>query len=130
MTAFHVETFVRRTSSLAEAYRFFREHAGSVVGRSAAYAIALARAERAAEERGFSFEWEWDHVPLENENGEQEAAIGCVLRDERGRVLGSLWGIEASAPQSFIRLVEAELAHEADAAYMFPCSTSQARDGR
>jgi len=44
---------------LAERYRFFREHAGGVVGQSAVVAMHLARAEARAEELGLR----WDHEP-------------------------------------------------------------------
>lgn len=106
-----------RFAERVEAYRFFREHAGWLVGFSAVGAVALARAEQAARERGWACYWEWDEAPAD-----PEFPVGCVLRDDHGRVLGSLWGIEDNAPPWYRRVIEAELALDAGAPARFPCS--------
>lgn len=49
-----------RYTSLMEAYSFFRENAGGIVGESVRIALDLARAERDAEEYGLAVEWEAD----------------------------------------------------------------------
>ncbi len=111
-------------SQLIEAYRFFREHGGSWVGYSAVTAMRQARAELAAHERGWSFDWQWDDEPYELGDGESEPpneVLGCVLRDEYGRVLGSLWGIGDPSP-AYVRVVQAELASEACAVERHACS--------
>ncbi len=108
-----------------EAYRFFRENAGYIVGESAVCAMRLARAERAAQDRGWSFDWQWDDEPYELGDGEPEPpneVLGCVLRDEHGRALGSLWGIGDPSP-AYVRVVQAELASEACAVERHACSS-------
>ncbi len=112
-------------TQLIEAYRFFRENAGNIVGESAVCAMRLARAERAAQERGWTFDWQWDDEPYELGDGESDTpteVLGCVLRDESGRVLGSLWGIGDPSP-AYVRVVQAELASEACAVERHACSS-------
>lgn len=101
---------------LADAFRFFHEHAGYVVGESAVCAIALARAEQFAREHDLTYAWEpesepWDGcVPL--------APTDCLdwvaCRDGNGEVLASV-GMVATTGYSdpYRRVLEAELALEA-----------------
>ncbi len=107
-----------------QAYRFFFENAGYCVGRRAAGALALARAEKAASERGWSFSWEWDELPYEMGDAETEPpeeVLVCVLKDEHGRTLECLGGI-GDPSKEYVRVVEAELALEAGAVYRYECT--------
>lgn len=104
------------SKALERSYRFFREHAGYVVGRSAETAWDLARAELEATSRGWYCEWEHDpdgmdtlgDIPPE----EVSEVLYCVLYDEDGEVLSSLGGI-VDPDRNYARVVEAELALEA-----------------
>lgn len=103
-----------QTQALARAYAFFREHCGGWVGHNAETAFNLACAERVATDLEWSYAWEYDAEPYECGEGEStpNEVLGCVLRDENGQVLQSLWGI-ADPSREYARLVEAELASEA-----------------
>lgn len=126
------------TKSFRRAFQFFLTWAGGVVGQNAVGALNLARAEKWAEDRGITFEWEYDsdadsswcqrcehirecghigrqtmqckHVSCEHE------FLGCTLKDPEGEFMESLWGIDGVTPQHR-RVVEAELALEAYAQY-------------
>jgi len=105
----------KRPKVTLRAFRFFREHAGGVVGRSAVTAYCLARAERYASEHGWKLEWQLDPEPYELGDAETRMpteVLGCVLRDDDGNVLGSLWGIGDPSPE-YAHVVQAELASEA-----------------
>lgn len=101
--------------ALERSYRFFREHAGYIVGQSAKGAWNLARAELEATSRGWYCEWEHDpdgidtlgDIPPE----EVEEILVAVLYDEDGEVLSSLGGV-VDPDRSYARVVEAELALE------------------
>lgn len=99
-----------------EAYDFFRENAGGIVGHNAECAIALARAEAYARAHDWTYEWEYDDTPWECDCGERDCqpneVLGCILQDEHGNPLGSLWGI-GDPDRHYRRVVEAELALEA-----------------
>lgn len=122
-------------AGLTDAEAFFYEHAGYSYpqGASAAerkrarleHARALARAEEAAESRGWQVEWEYDLTPdtswmtkedLEDlERGATEL-LAALLRDESGEVLTSLGGVHVRAPareDPYVRVVAAEMAQEA-----------------
>lgn len=85
-------------------------------------AQSLARAEAEASERGWSFEWPWDESGCSGcdcgsndcpcSSGSEHETLGCVLKDENGKTLESLWGICGATP-TYSRVVEAELAAEA-----------------
>ncbi len=97
------------------AYQFFRANAGSCVGYNAVGAASLARAEAAAQRMGWQYRWEADELPYEMGDAETimpSEVLGCVLTDERGEVLESLWGI-GDPDRNYMRLVQAELASEA-----------------
>jgi hypothetical protein len=105
-------------SRIISAWRFFLNHAGYCTppGR-AACALALARAERWAQENDLTFTWECDIDPdlswmSERERAKEHVCEGCVCRDAEGHVLTSLWGI-VDADNEYRRVVEAELASEA-----------------
>src|ERR1019366_185822 len=102
--------------SLVEAFRFFHENAGGVVGESAVGAIALARAEARAESIGLTVDWEdedhawdadcpappihvWGRVHAPGDKRDTIASLGSV---------GLL-----SWRDSYVRVVEAELYQEA-----------------
>ncbi len=110
---------------MVEAYRFFREHAGGVVGRSGATALEMARNHRAALARGWSFDWQWDNEPWDADCPAPEYILGCVLRDENGDVLASLWSIGVNDMQDpYLKVVEAELAIEAQATQVNNCTVT------
>ena len=105
-----------------KAFRFFRDHAGYVVGERAKGALALAKAEAEAERRGIRFVWEWDAGAdaswmTEDEQKEEHEAFWARAEapcGECGRpeVLASLGGI-FDPDQNYVRVVNAELAMEA-----------------
>lgn len=100
-----------------KSFKFFKEWAGYVVGELAAGALALARAERVAQELGFEFEWEEDPEPYEMGDAETEMpseVLNCLALyadDERDYTSASLCGIGDPSPE-YHRVVEAELALE------------------
>lgn len=102
--------------TLYERYRFFHEHAGYVVGRSAEYALRLARAEARAQELGLKVSWEDETDSWESINGEDCAPappihVQASVRDpEGGFPLASLGSIGLlSWRDPYVRVVEAEL---------------------
>jgi hypothetical protein len=103
------------------AYRFFRANAGGVVGESAKYAIALARAERDGEAAGLTVEWDEDSEPYQLGDYETKPppyVLCAFVRNPANRrhYLASLGGIGfASDPRRdpYTRVVEAELLDEA-----------------
>ena len=102
--------------TLRRAFQFFHANAGYIVGRAAECALSLARAEQEASSRGWDYEWKYDELGLQEwycEGGYvPEEVLGCILRDEKGNVLASLWGI-GDPDRNYRRVVEAELACEA-----------------
>jgi hypothetical protein len=99
-------------------YRFFRDHAGYVVGRSAEYALQLARAEQYAQDHGWDFDWipdpepdlSWCDTCIDRPHAHE--IEGCILNSPEDSHLASLWGI-TDADQNYRRVIEAELALEA-----------------
>lgn len=101
-------------------YRFFREHAGYVVGKAAECALNLARAEQWAVDNGYTFRWEPDDMhDLDQEDLRHITDVECCsMLDEHGRAVASLGSVTfcIKDPQSFrearayARVVEAELA--------------------
>lgn len=89
--------------------QWFAEHTG-------AGAAELAKGEAYAESMGWEYTWvsddladpfDWDgDGPMGTE------ALGCVLRNAKGEVLASLWGIW-DVDANYGRIVKAELALEA-----------------
>lgn len=107
------------TPQLLQSYRFHALHSACIVGAHAAPGLSLARAELAASELEWSFEWlddtDADLSWMSPEECEQDHTVeGCILRDASGNVLASLWGI-TDANYRYRRTVEAELALEGDA---------------
>lgn len=108
---------------LFAAYRFFKAHAGYIVGRSAMGALALAKAERYAELVGYEFAWAYDddadlgdHASWCS-NAKRDRCFGheclyAVLRDASGEVCASLGSI-IDPGNAYRRVIEAELALEA-----------------
>ena len=107
-----------------KATQFFQANAGGIVGRNAITAISLMRAERHAEDEGWSFHWEFDYdldtswmderqlKDLQDGNLE---SVQCLLKDSNGNALASLSGIVmglSAEDQNYRRVVEAELASE------------------
>jgi hypothetical protein len=98
-------------------YQFFFKQAGYVVGERAKGALNLARAEQYAEQHGWSFDWtpdddaDWSWMDDKERKREHEV-FGCVLRDENGNAIESLWGI-FDPDENYQRVVQAELASEA-----------------
>ena len=109
------------------AVAFFHKHAGYSYGSEGPEAgrircaRALADAERAGSDAGFSFEWEHDHDIDSSEwrdDVEPYATWACYCRDVNGILLSSLHGIDFGPDgepwdQPYRRVVEAELASEA-----------------
>jgi hypothetical protein len=112
-----------------EAYRFFREHAGGIVGENAKGAIELARAEvllERAQDLGVAVaRWEMDDEPYDPgdvcsdeearekfESGAWVGPFGCIV--EVDGVGNSLWGIVFSGADDvldpYARVIRAELA--------------------
>ena len=104
------------SNNLRTAYRFFHANMGGIVGQRALGAISLARAEEHASAHGWYSEWKYDeygHQEYWEESGYiPEEVLACILYDEAGNVLDSLWGI-GDPDRSYRRVVEAELASEA-----------------
>lgn len=110
------------------AVNFFREHAGYQVGHRIAGALALARAERCAKEKGWVTVWVPDEDPdlswMDDDERRQDHDVEIAsLRDPSGtsprcqgrhNVIASLGGI-VDADRHYRRVVEAELALEAGA---------------
>lgn len=98
-------------------FQFFFREAGYVVGERAKGAIALARAESYAAERGWSFDWpedndaDWSWMDKREKERPHEV-YACVLRDADGRAIESLWSI-FDPDDAYIRVIQAELALEA-----------------
>lgn len=118
------------TAQLKERFHFFLEHAGySTPPGRAVCALALARAEHVAKDIADAhYEWQDDYdFPIEDLIdpsivNSQEAfenycnkyrgqVTGCILRDAKGEVRASLWGI-VGADSAYRRVVQAELALE------------------
>lgn len=90
-------------------YRWFRER-----GNRPKQALGYARAEQFAAKRDWVFSWEWDDYTdltwMETEEREKDHECwGCVLKNARGEVLDSLWGI-VDPSNAYRREIEAELA--------------------
>lgn len=113
---------------LSPAGRFFFEHAGYCYdpqtqtkqeGRRQC-AIALAEAEEEVSKRGFTFEWEQDGMTNSEwtDEGPEYYTWNCCLRDENGKIVGSLCGCDFGPEgkpwgNPYMRVVQAEIALEA-----------------
>jgi len=109
-----------------QAFNFFRDNAGGVVGETALTAATLARAESWAKRQGIRFVWEHDGDAdwswLSAEEREQEHTVESCravrvsvcdhCRHETADTLASLSGI-FDADSDYRRVIEAELALEA-----------------
>lgn len=92
---------------------FFKANAGYIVGEKAQGALALAKAEEAADRLGWTVAWEPDDLPWDGDDGYEPNEVLCaVLKDARGKVRASLCGI-ADPDTKYARVIEAELAAEA-----------------
>ena len=101
---------------LAKRYRFFREHAGYIVGERAVCALALARAEQAAEKRGLYFHKEEDSHEWDGDCPAPRYVLWCaVFRSEECE--DALAGVGAVGVNDlrdpYLRVVAAELFSEA-----------------
>lgn len=102
---------VRPYTPHAFAYRFFREHAGYIVGRAAECALRLARAEARAESDGLTFE-----VRDDDDTGAGEFCTGhghlvVILRDPTdGKALDSVGGVCSNHTRESMHVIMAELA--------------------
>lgn len=97
------------SNDLKRRYDFFRSQ-----GYGSQTAIRLARAEQAAEERGWECEWEHERDPDlswadEKQLAEIQEVLTCVLKDEEGDVLDALGGV-VDPGREYARVVEAEMA--------------------
>ena len=101
-------------SVTVEAYRFFRQHAGYVVGEAAMCAYQLAAAEAEGKRLGFEFTWEEEQ---EAWDGSEPLPSDCDLLwcglTYKGEPLDSLGMIAVRFRDPYIRVVEAELASQA-----------------
>lgn len=106
----------RRRKSLFEAARFFKQHAGGIVGQASAGALRLAKAEAEAEKRGITFEWSGDDDADLSWMSEAErknvSEVLCAVAKRNGKACASLCGI-VDPDRNYGRVVEAELAMEA-----------------
>lgn len=106
------------TKRMIQAYKFFRKHAGGIVGRDAQTALNLARAEHWMSETGaeYSIEPDWDadlSWMTDAERKKDHECVGVCLRNPNGdHAPYSLWGI-VDADSDYLRVIVAELASEA-----------------
>lgn len=105
--------------SIIRAYRFHFKNGGYIDGARSACALRMARAEDAAQHLDWVYEWEEDIDRdlswMDAAERENEHEVLCViLRSADGEVLASLGGI-VDADRDYRRIIEAELALEADA---------------
>lgn len=110
-------------TTLCERYRFFRAHAGGIVGEAAVCALALARAEERADALGLSAHFESCWSPWDGDCPAPAIHVDGWIEDPSGRVVASLGsiGIE-SWSDPYVRVAKAEmfadalawLDHEAD----------------
>lgn len=104
------------SASLYERFKFFHEHAGYVVGRSAETALKLARAEERAEREGLVFKCEDEDYAWDGEGPAPEYFLWCaVYENEKERFpLASLGGVALDSMRDpYLRVVQAELYDEA-----------------
>lgn len=110
-------------ANLINRFRFFHAHAGYRVGFRAVDALSLARAEKAAAELDWTYAWEYDPDAdwswldqdcFKSERDKEHCVETCQLFDANGEQLDCLGGI-FDADKDYRRVVEAELALEADA---------------
>jgi hypothetical protein len=107
------------------AFQFFMKESGYVVGKRAQGSLDLARAEAYALDHGWTTEWVGDDSGSDAlgdheywcsnaKRGKCDGhyVFGCVLNDNNGEHLASLWGI-IEPSSAYERVVEAELASEA-----------------
>jgi hypothetical protein len=105
--------------TMTPAERFFWTHAGYSYGQGETKASGrrrsaeeMAKAEQDAERMGWTASWEWDDMPWDGDVPAPHEVLGCVLKNDRGEVLASLWGI-GDPDKNYRRVIEAELALEA-----------------
>lgn len=116
------------TKTLQARYRWFKANMDVyIVGRSAAQAMALAKAEEKAEELGLAVDWDYEVIPWDADCPPPEVhAWACVKVD--GRVLASLGSIGLTSWRDpYMRTVEAELFQEA-LAYLDDEAAAEARE--
>ena len=113
-------------SSLVSSFRFFRKHAGYIVGENAKGALQLARAEALATQLNWACTWEGDDDPdysfvdmwgekyRKEFNSRSHECFVAILRDENRKVVASLGGI-IDPDNAYMRVIEAELASEGSA---------------
>jgi hypothetical protein len=111
----------QRRTRLLKDVRFFQRHGGGVVGHAMEGGLDLARAERYAQQHGWTVTWEddpdadwsWlDQPGFEKERDRPHEVYFAVLRDAKGKVLASLGGI-FDPDEKYMRVVASELALEA-----------------
>jgi hypothetical protein len=100
------------TPAFEKAIAFFKENAGGQVGHAAEGALKLARAEKYAEDHGWTVEWEEEPNPDMSGMEDAKEVLSACLKDQSGKVLECLGGI-GDPSRSYRRVVEAELALEA-----------------
>ena len=111
-------------NALKEAYLFFKENAGYVVGKCAQGALELARAERWLNQEVSAHRvqvtWMDDDAPWDGDAPAPTVLLGCSVRQIKGCAccghvtIGArvgVWGIGDPTP-AYKRVVEAELASE------------------
>lgn len=102
---------------LYAAYKFFKVNAGYCGERRAAGALDLARAERAAQEEGITFAWDYDQEPWEGDCPAPFEVLCCRALGPQNETLAALCGIgmtgDSRIDHAYRREVEAELASEA-----------------
>lgn len=105
----------KRRQRLIRHVRFFRSHAGGVVGEATKGALELTRAEEHAKRMG----WEYEYLPeverYKDVYGYDDPGgdwVTVVLKSRKGTVLASLGFVDAN-DSDYLRVVRAELASEA-----------------
>lgn len=97
--------------TLADRYRFFRQHAGGIVGYGAVYPIELARAEERAEREGLECTWEDEWEAWDYDGGPPpKHVLFASVRDDTRNINESLGiiGLDSDC-DPYMRVIAAEL---------------------
>jgi hypothetical protein len=100
---------------LFDAFRFFHENAGYVVGRRAVCALALARAELRAKDEGLTVRWEDEQEAWDGDCEAPPIIVCAIVQTAEGTMLPASLGMIGlnSWRDTYVRVVEAQLFLEA-----------------
>lgn len=97
-------------TTLYERYRFFRAHAGGIVGESAVCALALARAEERADAIGLEPRFVDSDLSWDGDCPAPAILVDGWIEDPSGRVVASLCSIGVESwSDPYVRVVTAEM---------------------